>query len=240
MKEITIALLGFGTVGQGVYQLLETNKEALKKRLGVDFKVKKILVRDPKKKRERTIPKELFTTNFEEILNDPSISIICELMGGIEPARSYILSALEKGKQVITANKAVLAEKGAEIFQAAVKYRVYLGFEASVGGGIPVIKTLREALVGNKIERIIGIINGTTNYILTRMLDQGISFEKALEEAKLKGFAEADPSLDLKGIDSAHKIAILGSLAFGFYIPFEKIYVEGIEEITLMDLEFAK
>ncbi|MFN4196693.1 MAG: homoserine dehydrogenase [Caldimicrobium sp.] len=240
MKEINIALLGFGTVGQEVYQLLENNREILKKRLGVDFKVKKILVRDPNKKRKYTISKELFTTSFEEILNDPSIPIICELIGGIEPARTYILSALEKKKQVITANKAVLAERGAEIFNAAEKNRVFLGFEASVGGGIPIIKTLREALVGNKIERILGIINGTTNYILTRMLEQRISFEKALEEAKLKGYAEADPSLDLKGVDSAHKIAILGSLAFGVYIPFEKIYVEGIEKISLMDLEFAK
>ncbi|MFN3568489.1 MAG: homoserine dehydrogenase, partial [Caldimicrobium sp.] len=193
MKEINIALLGFGTVGQAVYQLLETNKETLKNRLGVNFRIKKILVRDPKKRRECPVPKESFTTSFEEILNDPSIPIICELMGGIEPARSYILSALEKGKQVITANKAVLAEKGGDIFKTAEKNRAFLGFEASVGGGIPVIKTLREALVGNKIERILGIINGTTNYILTRMLEQRLSFEKALEEAKLKGYAEADP-----------------------------------------------
>lgn len=240
MKEIKIALLGFGTVGQGVYTLLEKNRELLKKRLGIDFRVKKILVRDKNKKREIKVPQELFTTDFEEILKDDEISIICELMGGIEPAKSFIVSALERGKQVITANKAVLAEKGDEIFEVAKKKKAYLGFEASVAGGIPVIKTLREALVGNQIERITGIINGTTNYILTRMLEHNLSFEKALEEAKIKGYAEQDPSLDLKGIDSAHKITILASLAFGFFIPFHKVYVEGIEEISLMDLQFAK
>lgn len=240
MRIINIALLGFGTVGQGVYELLEKNRDLLKTRLGLEFRIKKILVRDKHKKRELKVPRELFTTNFEEILKDEDISIICELMGGIEPARSYILSALETGKQVVTANKAVLAERGAEIFETAKRKRAYLGFEASVGGGIPVIKTLREALVGNQIQRIMGIVNGTTNYILTKMLEQGLSFEKALEEAKIKGFAEPDPSLDLKGIDSAHKIALLGSLSFGVFIPFEKVYVEGIEEITLMDLQFAK
>lgn len=240
MREINIALLGFGTVGQGVYTLLEKNRELLKNRLGIDLRIKKILIRDKRKKRTVKVPQELFTTDFEEILKDKEISIICELMGGIEPARSYILSTLERGKQLITANKAVLAERGDEIFEMAKKKKAYLGFEASVGGGIPIIKTLREALIGNRIERVMGIINGTTNYILTRMLEHNLSFEKALEEAKAKGYAEPDPSLDLKGIDSAHKIAILASLAFGFFIPFEKVYVEGIEEISLMDLQFAK
>lgn len=240
MQEIKIALLGFGTVGQGVYYLLEKNKNLLKRKLGIDLKIKKILVRDLSKKREIEAPAHLFTTNFEEIIRDSEISIICELMGGIEPARTYLLTSLESGKGVITANKALLAEKGKEIFEIAKEKRTYLGFEASVGGGIPVIKTLKEALVGNEIEKIVGIINGTTNYILTKMLEQNLSFDKALEEAKLRGYAEPDPTLDLKGIDSAHKIAILGTLAFGTFIPFEKVYVEGIEEITLMDLQFAK
>ncbi|MGC9141320.1 MAG: homoserine dehydrogenase [Caldimicrobium sp.] len=240
MKVIKVALLGFGTVGQGVYELLMKNGYIFEKKLGIQIVIKKILVRDVKKKREVKVPPELFTTNFEEILRDEEIAIVCELMGGLEPAKSYILKSLFQGKQVVTANKAVLAESGAEIFEMARSKGAFLGFEASVGGGIPVIKTLNEALIGNQIERITGIINGTTNYILTRMLEQNISFEKALDEAKAKGYAEADPSLDLKGLDSAHKISILGSLAFGIYIPFDKVYIEGIENIDLMDLKFAR
>jgi len=238
LKRVEIGLLGFGTVGQGVFELLERQREILIKRTGLDLRVKRILVRDLNKK--RPLPKELFTTNFEEILNDPEISVICELIGGLEPARTYLLRAIESGKQVVTANKAVLAEAGEEIFRLAKEKGVYLGFEASVGGGIPVIKTLKEALVGNRIESILGIINGTTNYILTRMLESNLSFERALEEAKERGYAEADPSLDLKGFDSAHKLAILASLAFGSYVSSEKIYVEGIDEIDLMDLKFSR
>ncbi len=240
MREVKIALLGFGTVGQGVYELLQKNRRPLREKSGLEFVIKRILVRDTAKKREVQAPSELFTTDFQEILKDRDISIVCELMGGHEPARSYILSALSQGKQVVTANKAVLAESGAEIFELAEKKGAFLGFEASVGGGIPVIKTLREALIGNQIERVTGIINGTTNYILTRMLEQNITFEKALEEAQHRGYAEADPSLDLRGIDSAHKLSILASLAFGFYIPYKRVYVEGLEEVDLMDLQFAR
>lgn len=240
LEEIKIALLGFGTVGQGVYELLQKNRDIFEDKLRIKITIKKILVRDITKKREIQAPSHLLTTNFKEILDDKEITIICELMGGIEPAKSYILSALSRGKQVITANKAVLAEYGAEIFEEARNQGAFLGFEASVGGGIPVIKALNEALIGNRIERITGIINGTTNYILTKMLEQNLSFEKALEEAKAKGYAEADPSLDLKGFDSAHKLSILASLAYGTFIPFEKVYVEGIENIDLMDLKFAK
>ncbi len=240
MREIKIALLGFGTVGQGVYELLQKNKDIFEEKLGIKITVKKILVRDVKKKREVKAPSEVFTTNFEEILADKEIAVVCELMGGIEPAKGYVLSALSRGKQVVTANKAILAEYGDEIFDEARKNGAFLGFEASVGGGIPIIKTLNEALIGNRIERITGIINGTTNYILTKMLEQNLSFERALEEAKAKGYAEADPSLDLKGYDSAHKLSILASLSFGSFIPFKKVYVEGIENIDLMDLKFAK
>lgn len=240
MKEIKIALLGFGNVGQGVYELIEKHRERLASKTGLKLVIKRILVRDLQKRRAIQAPTSLFTTDFEEILQDKEISIICELMGGIEPAKTYIKRALEAGKQVVTANKALLAEEGEQIYALASERGAFLGFEASVGGGIPVIKTLREALIGNKIESILGIINGTTNYILTRMLEHNLSFEKALEEAKLKGYAEADPSLDLKGLDPAHKIAILASLAFGVYIPVKMVYVEGIDEIDLMDLKFAK
>ena len=238
MEEIKIGLLGFGTVGKGVYELINKNQELIKKRTGIKLSIKKALVKNPKK--HKNFPKDLLTTDPEEIFKDPEIKIICELIGGEHPAKEYILKAFECEKEVITANKAVLAKWGDEIWGAAEKYGRFLGFEASVGGGIPVIKTLKEALVGNEITSIIGIINGTTNYILTRMLDENLSFETALEEAKEKGYAEADPTLDINGMDSAHKIAILASLAFGFFIPVEKVYVEGIESVSVLDLMFAK
>ncbi|MCS7199596.1 MAG: homoserine dehydrogenase [Caldimicrobium sp.] len=240
MRKINMALLGLGTVGQGVFELLQIHRERLREKLGVDLEIKKILVRDLSKSRSVKVSKDILTTDFGEIIRDEEIKIVCELMGGIEPAKTYLLESLKAGKQVVTANKAILAESGEDIYDLAMKKGVYLGFEASVGGGIPIIKILREALIGNRIECILGIINGTTNYILTRMLENNLSFEKALEEAKQKGFAEADPTLDLKGFDSAHKIAILASLAFGAFIPYEWVYVEGIDEIDLMDLKFAK
>ncbi len=240
MKKLKIGLLGFGTVGQGVYELLEKNKSLIKEKTGLEWEIKKILVRDKEKRREVKVPSELLTTDPYEILEDREVNIICELMGGIEPAITYILKALEKGKHLITANKAVLAERGEEVFKLAQEKGVFLGFEASVAGGIPIIKTLRESLIGNQLERIMGIINGTTNYILTKMLEEDLSFERSLEEAKAKGYAESDPSFDLSGKDSAHKLSILASLAFGNYIPYNKVYVEGIEEIEVKDLQFAK
>ncbi|MCD6489881.1 MAG: homoserine dehydrogenase [Thermodesulfobacterium sp.] len=240
MKEIKIALLGFGTVGMGVYELLKKNSELIKERVGIKPVIKKVLVRDLKKKRGIKIDQKYFTTNIEEILEDPEISIVCELMGGIDPAKTYILKALQKGKEVVTANKAILAQYGNKIWEEARKRKRFIGFEASVGGGIPVIKTIKESLIGNSINSIIGIINGTTNYILTRMLENNFQFKDALKMAQAKGYAEADPTLDIKGIDSAHKISILASLAFGFYIPASEVYTEGIEDIDLMDLKFAK
>ena len=240
MEEVKIGLLGFGTVGSGVYELLKKNGELIKERVGIKPVVKKILVRDLKKKRNIEVNPELFTTDIAEILNDPEIKIVCELIGGTSPAKEFIIEALKKGKEVVTANKAVLAQFGDEIWEIASKNKRFLGFEASVGGGIPTIKTLKEALIGNEIESIIGIINGTTNYILTKMLEENMDFKEALEEAKEKGYAEADATLDINGMDSAHKISILASLAFGVFIPVSKVYVEGIENIDLMDLKFAK
>ncbi len=240
MKEIKIGLLGFGTVGTGVYELLEKNINLIEERVGVKPIIKKILVKNLDKKRDIKINPHLLTTNVNEILEDPEISIVCELIGGIEPAKDYILKAFEKGKEVVTANKAVLSLYGKEIWEKCTERKRFLGFEASVGGGIPVIKTLKEALIGNEIKSIIGIVNGTTNYILTRMLENNLSFKEALKEAQAKGYAEADSSLDIKGIDSAHKISILASLAFGIYIPASEVYTEGIEEIDLMDLRFSK
>jgi len=240
MKQIKIGLLGFGTVGQAVYKLLTENAENIAERTGFLPVIEKVLVRDLKKKRSLSIDSKLLTTDPKDILENKEISIVCELMGGIKPAEEYILSALERGKVVVTANKALLSEKGEKVFSLVNERRLYLGFEASVGGGIPIIKTMKEALVGNKIKRIVGIVNGTTNYILTQMLEKGMDFAKALRLAQEKGFAEADPSLDLKGIDSAHKLSLLASLAFNFFIPFDRVYVEGIDKIELIDLEFAR
>ncbi|WP_022854525.1 homoserine dehydrogenase [Thermodesulfobacterium thermophilum] len=240
MKEVKIGLLGFGTVGTGVYELLEKNREVIKERIGLVPVIKRILVRDPKKIRSISVSPEIFTTSFEDILEDPEISIVCELMGGIIPAKEYVLKALQKGKEVVTANKAILAEYGDEIWGEALKRQRFLGFEASVGGGIPIIKTLREALIGNKIKSIVGIVNGTTNYILTKMLEEKTDFKEALKEAQKKGYAEADPTLDINGMDAAHKIAILASLSFGSFIKASQVYVEGIENIDLIDLNFAK
>ncbi len=240
MKQIKIGLLGFGTVGQAVYKLLTENAKNIAERTGFLPVIEKILVRDLKKKRDLLIDPKLLTTNPKEILENKEISIVCELMGGIKPAEEFILSALESGKAVVTANKALLSEEGEKIFSLVNERKLYLGFEASVGGGIPIIKTMKEALVGNKIKRIVGIANGTTNYILTQMLEKRMDFAKALRLAQEKGFAEADPSLDLKGIDPAHKLSLLASLAFNFFIPFDKVYVEGIDKIELIDLEFAR
>ncbi len=239
MKEVKIGLLGFGTVGSGVYELIQKNFKVIEQRTGIKPVIKKILVRDLNKDRG-VDNRELFTDDIEEILSDPEIKIVCELIGGIEPAKRFITEALRRGKEVVTANKAILAQCGDEVWEEADKNKRFLGFEASVGGGIPVIKTLKESLIGNKIKSIIGIINGTTNYILTKMLEEGMSFQEALKQAKEKGYAEADPTLDINGMDSAHKISILASLAFGVFIPASEVYVEGIEGIDLMDLRFAK
>ncbi len=239
MQKINLALLGFGVVGQAVYELLSKNATRIAKITGFHPVIKKILVRDLKKKRKISIDKGFLTTDFNEILSDEEIKIVCELMGGLEPSEEYILKSLHQGKAVITANKALLSERGEKIFTKLNQRRGYLGFEASVGGGIPVIKTIRESLIGNKIHRIVGIVNGTTNYILTQMQERKMDFAKALRLAQEKGYAEADPSLDLKGIDSAHKISLLASLAFNFFVPYDWVYVEGIEKIQLEDLEFA-
>ena len=240
MRKIKIGLLGFGTVGQAVHELLLENAKYIAERTGFLPVVEKIFVRYVKKKRRVAVDPKLLTTDPNEILENEDIRIVCELMGGVHPTEELILTALEKGKAVVTANKALLAERGEKIFSLVNEKKLYLGFEASVGGGIPIIKTMKEALIGNKIKRIVGIVNGTTNYILTQMSENGMDFSQALRLAQKKGFAEADPSLDLKGIDSAHKISLLASLAFNFFIPFNKVYVEGIDKVELLDLEFAR
>ncbi len=240
MKIIYAGLIGFGNIGTGVVKLLRSNREILEKRLGARIVLKKIADMDISTPRAVSVEKALLTTDAGEILNDPEISIVIELIGGYDHARSFILDAMRKKKHVVTANKALLATHGNEIFQTAEKEDVDIGFEASVGGTIPVIKTLKESLVANRIRSIFGIMNGTSNYILTKMTDEGKAFDAVLREAQDLGFAEADPTFDIEGIDTAHKLAIVLSLSYGKKVRLEDIYREGISGISQKDIEFAK
>lgn len=238
-EEVGIGLLGCGTVGQGVVQLLQDPASPLEGRVGKKLVIRKILVRDLKKGRAAHVSTELLTKDPREVIENPDVAIVLELMGGIEPACGLILQALENGKHVVTANKALLAEAGGPIFQKAAEKKRHIGFEASVAGGIPIIKAVTEGLIANRIESVYGIINGTSNYILSKMTDEGLSFELALAQAQAEGYAEADPTFDLEGIDAAHKLAILISLSYGVQVPFAEIYREGISKVTAQDIEFA-
>jgi len=229
-----------GNVGAGVYKHLTQNRALLRERLGFELDVAKIALRDPRKDRGVAVPPELVTTRWQDLLDDPSIQIIVELMGQKDESLRLMLGAIERGKMVVTGNKALLAEHGREIFEAATKHKVPVFFEAAVAGGIPIIKAIREAFIGNHIQSIHGIINGTSNYILTRMVEGGLGFAEALAEAQAAGYAEADPTLDVNGWDAAHKAVILASLAYGFWIPTDKIFVEGIQQVTANDITFAK
>jgi len=229
-----------GNVGAGVYKHLMQNRALLRERLGFELDVKKVAVRDLKKDRGVAVPDALLTTRWEDLLDDPSIQIIVELIGGCDDSLRLILGAIARKKIVVTGNKALLADHGKEIFAAAVEHKVPVFFEAAVGGGIPIIKAIREAFIGNHILSIHGIINGTSNYILTRMTEAEMSFQEALAEAQAAGYAEADPSLDVNGGDASHKAIILASLAYGFWVPSDKIYVEGIEDLTATDIRFAR
>lgn len=239
MEKINIGIIGFGTVGSGVIRTLLAKPQFLEKKTGAKLVLKAVCDNDIKRKREVKVDAALLTDDANTLLHDPDINIVVELIGGIHPAKEFILEAFRRGKHVVTANKALLAEYGEEIFQAAKKANVDLYFEASVGGGIPIIKSLRESLGGNHIDTILGIVNGTSNYVLTSMEEEGLSFNQALLEAKKKGYAERNPSLDIKGYDSAHKLAILALLSFGRSIGFEDIYVEGIEDVSLSDIQYA-
>jgi homoserine dehydrogenase len=240
MQGLTLGILGLGTVGSGVVKILRQNREVLERRVGIPLSIARIAVRDLKAKRATEVEAELLTTDPWAVVRDPRIDIIVELMGGIEPAKSLILEAAAQGKQVVTANKALLAEAWDEVFAAVTHHGVDLGFEASVGGGIPIIRAIREGFVGNRIESIYGIVNGTSNYILTRMTDAGEEFHAVLGEAMAQGYAEPDPTLDIEGIDSAHKITVLATLAFGCRVPFAQVFVEGISSITPMDISYAR
>lgn len=239
MKEIKIGLIGFGTVGTGVVKILQENAPLIEGRLGGRICLHKIADIDLERDRGVEVSREVLTSDAQEVIGDPEIAIVLELMGGIEPARTFILRAMEGGKHVITANKALLALHGGDIFAAAQRYGVRIGFEASVGGGIPIIRSLREGLVANQITSIFGILNGTSNYILTRMTQEGKGFREVLREAQRLGYAEADPTLDVEGIDTAHKLSILASLAFGIKVDFHDIFVEGISGITPLDIQYC-
>lgn len=239
-KVIKIALLGLGNVGTGVYKVLEKQKDLLVKKIGSQVEIKKILVRDKNKKHFDRVDRELITEDWQEIIQDEEIQIIVEVMGGIEPAKTYILQALEAGKNVVTANKDLLAEYGKELLDMASLHNRDLAFEASVAGGIPIIRPLKQCLAGNDIHEVMGIINGTTNYILTKMTYENLDFEEALEEAKKLGYAEADPTADIEGYDAARKIAILASLAFQSRVSFKDVYVEGITKISTADIDYAR
>ena len=238
-KEIKAALLGAGTVGGGVYKLVERRAAEMQAKVGADLKITKVMVKNLQKKREG-IPSEVLTDDWEGIIHDPEISIVIELMGGVEPARTYILQALEAGKNVVTANKDLLAEHGQELMEAAERNHCDICFEAAVGGGIPIIRPLKECLAGNEITEVMGIVNGTTNYILTKMTQEGWDFDDALKEAQRLGFAEADPTADVEGLDAGRKMAILASIAFHSRVTFKDVDVKGITKITAKDIQYAK
>ena len=237
---INIGIIGFGTVGTGTAKILVQNRKLLRERTGVDINLRRIADLDIKRDRGLKLPKGVLTNNTDSLISDPDIHIVVELIGGTTIAKDIMLKAIRNGKHVVTANKALLATHGKEIFRAAEKANVQVGFEASVAGGIPIIKIISEGLVANRIKSIYGIINGTTNYILSKMSDENAEFSDVLKEAQKLGYAEADPTYDIEGIDSAHKISILASLAYGTQFSLKDVYREGISKISSMDIEFAR
>ncbi len=237
MKRINIGLLGCGTVGGGLVDLLRDNRDLVAKRSGLDLRLQKVLVQDPEK--ERPCTPELITTSPESILEDPAIDVVVELIGGLDPARPLLLKAIRARKNVVTANKALLAGHGREIFDRALDQQVRVGFEASVCGGIPILRAISSGLIGNQIFDLLGIVNGTSNYILTQMAEEDCTFQKALAEAKRLGFAEADPTLDITGQDAAQKLKLLAELAFGIRLENDSFPVVGIEAIEKEDIRSA-
>ncbi len=239
MKSINIGLLGCGTVGTGVAKLLIENKDLLTARVGADLNLKWVADIDTETDRGIQFPEGVLTTDAQKLLTDPDIDMVIEMIGGDGIAKDFMLQAINNGKHIVTANKALLAAHGNELFADAARNGVDLAFEASVGGCMPIIKSVRESLVANHINSMTGILNGTCNYILSKIEDEGISFQEALAEAQRQGYAETDPTLDVEGTDTAHKIAILAALAYGMEINLKDVYTEGISRITPLDIEFA-
>lgn len=240
MKKINVGLIGFGTVGSGVVKILREKKSFLSEKIGLEINIKKICDKDVSARRNVAVDKSLLTRNAQDIINDPGIDIVVELIGGIHPAKDFIIEALNKGKNIVTANKALLSQEGKELFAHALDRGKNIYFEASVGAGIPIIKSLREGLVANRFYRVFGIVNGTSNYILSEMSNNNCTFSEALAQAKLKRFAEKNPTLDIEGIDSAHKLILLTYLCFGRFVNIKDIFIEGISHISLADINYAK
>jgi homoserine dehydrogenase len=239
MDQVNLGMIGGGTVGSGVFRALQLNGDLMASRIGVKINLRKVAVKALNEPRPYTIPISHMTTNWQSVVNDPQVDVVAELAGGTTVARTMILAALKLGKPVVTANKALLSAHGEELFAAAREHRTNLYYEASVCGGIPIIKSLREGFVGNRITHLYGIVNGTCNYILTRMKLEGADFAAVLKDAQAQGYAEAEPSLDVDGSDAQHKIGILASLAHGFWVNPKDIYVEGIRSMTRTDIQFA-
>jgi homoserine dehydrogenase len=239
MKEIGVGIIGLGVVGAGVYEILMQHSDEIARRTGVKLAIRKTADLDESRRAQLAVPDGVFTKNADDIIRNESVDIVVELIGGYSPAGEYIVKSLSNRKHVVTANKALLAKQGGELAELASKNGVDLYFEASVAGGIPILKALKEGLAGNNINYIYGIVNGTCNYILSRMTYDKMGFERALKEAQKKGFAEANPTLDIEGDDSAHKLAILASIAFNTRIDFADIYVEGVTKLTQEDVEYA-
>ena len=239
-REVRLGLIGFGTIGTGVVKLLQHNRAQIRSRLGAALRLVRIADIDLRTDRGVRVDREVLTNDAAALLDDPRIDVVVELMGGYEPARRFVLHAIRNGKSVVTANKALLAVHGAEIFAAAEAARVDLGFEASVGGGIPIVRTLRDGLGGDRTRAIFGIVNGTSNYILSTMTNHGGEFSAVLKAAQQQGLAEADPTYDVDGIDAAHKLTLLIQLAFGTGVAFPRIPVEGIRHVSQLDISFAR
>jgi len=237
--RIAVGLIGFGTVGTGVVKVLTTNAGVIRQRLGVPLALVKVADLDLTTDRGITLPLGILTANAREVINDPAIDIVIELIGGYDPAKRFLLEAMAQGKHVVTANKALLAVHGEELFEAATRAGVDIGFEASVCGGVPILHALTEGLAANRLLSLYGIVNGTSNYILTKMTEAGRPFDEVLKEAQKAGYAEADPTFDVQGIDAAHKLAILMNLAFGTPVNFKDVYVEGITSIAPLDIAYA-
>jgi homoserine dehydrogenase len=240
MKPIHAGLLGIGTVGSGTWDVLNRNAGEIRRRAGRAIRIVRVADKDQKKARKLVGRKAQVTGNAWDVVRDPDIQIVIELIGGTGIAKELVLEAIANGKHVVTANKALLAKHGNRIFAAAQKKGVMVAFEASVGGGIPIIKALREGLAANRIEWIAGIINGTSNFILSEMRDKGLAFSTALAEAQRRGYAEADPTFDIEGVDAAHKLTILSALAFGIPMQFARVYTEGISKLTQQDIGYAE
>ena len=239
MKTVKVAILGLGTVGSGVYKLIQKRADVMEKTIGAQMEVKKILVRNMNKKREG-VGASLLTDNWNDIIEDEEIQIVIEVMGGIEPAKTMILEALRAGKNVVSANKDLIAEEGHVLLATAEENHVDFLFEAAVAGAIPIIRPMKQCLAVNDISEVVGIVNGTTNYILTKMTEEGMDFSDALEKAQELGFAEADPTSDVEGLDAGRKVAIMASIAFHSRVVFPNVFTEGITKITAKDIEYAK